>query len=400
MSSSILKKLAVDQDVWTLALERVRHTYELFDHVAVSFSGGKDSTVTLHVVLEVAAELGRLPVRVFFFDEEAIPFETIDYVRRVAGRDDVELEWYCLPVQHRNACSREHPWWWPWAPEDEARWCRPLPEEAITELAGFPVEPPEARLTMPDAAPLLFPPALGNCAMFMGIRAAESLTRQRAVSRRRLDNYIIPWTRNVWKSYPVYDWSTRDVWTAPAQFGWDYNRSYDVMEMCGMSHHDQRCAPPYGEEPMRGLWTFAHCFPDIWAPMSQRVPGAATAARYATTELYSYGKVDPPPSGVTWEDHVRKLVGQHPASERAQVAGRVREWIRWHYDATPDPILPTARHPVTGVSWQALAMIADRGDYKDRKQLQPGNDPATKERLARGYEAERAALQAEGRTRW
>ena len=55
----ILKKQTIDRSVYELALERVRRTYELFDHVAVSFSGGKDSTVCLHVTLEVAKELVR-----------------------------------------------------------------------------------------------------------------------------------------------------------------------------------------------------------------------------------------------------------------------------------------------------------------------------------------------------
>ena len=83
--------------------------------------------------------------------------------------------------------------------------------------------------------------------------------------------------------------SSHRTLTAPAQFGWDHNAAYDVMEYAGISHNDQRCAPPYGEEPMRGLWTFAVCFPEIWDKMSRRVPGAATAARYSTTELYAFG---------------------------------------------------------------------------------------------------------------
>jgi predicted phosphoadenosine phosphosulfate sulfurtransferase len=49
----------------------------------VSFSGGKDSTAVLNTALVVAKELGRLPLDVVFFDEEAIHPPTIEYVERV-----------------------------------------------------------------------------------------------------------------------------------------------------------------------------------------------------------------------------------------------------------------------------------------------------------------------------
>lgn len=109
--SVFLKKKPTTENVYELGLARIRRAYELFDHVAVSFSGGKDSTVCLHLALEVAKELKKLPLDVFFFDEEAIHPETIEYMRRVVQRDDVRLRWFCLPVKHRNACSRKSPWW-------------------------------------------------------------------------------------------------------------------------------------------------------------------------------------------------------------------------------------------------------------------------------------------------
>ena len=69
-----LKKSPVDENVWELAVQRARQLYEQFDHVAVSFSGGKDSTATLHAMLAAAHEKPeeRLPLRVIFWDEECI----------------------------------------------------------------------------------------------------------------------------------------------------------------------------------------------------------------------------------------------------------------------------------------------------------------------------------------
>lgn len=357
-------------DVYTAALDRTRQIYERFDHVCVSFSGGKDSTAVLNVTLAVAHELDQLPVHVIFFDEEAISYQTEAYVRRCAQRDDIELDWYCLPVLHRNACSEDEPMWWPWAPEAKARWVRPLPPEAITKLDGFPMKPPEARPSLPSAAEYLVCPyeRFGHTAMVMGIRADESLTRRRAVSNRREDNWLIPTRPGYTKAYPVYDWSTEDVWTAPGSLGWDYNDSYDRMEMAGISHHAQRLAPPFGEEPIRDLWVWHQAFPDIWDKLCYRVPGAQAAARYSTSGLYASfsGRVEKPME-LTWEEFIAARIAEQPAEIRATIAAKVQGLIRRHWKKAGEPLAGRAIHPASGMSWVWIYGIADKGDLKDRR---------------------------------
>lgn len=629
------RKRAVDRDVYDLARERLRRTFDMFDTVAVSFSGGKDSTACLNMTLEIARDLGKLPVLTFFYDEEAIPYQTEEYVRRVAAVDGIDLRWLCVPIKHRNACSRRHPWWWPWAPEDEDKWVRPMPPEAITELDGFPAER-DRRPSMPESVGLLLPPEkYGRVGMVMGIRAQESLTRLRAVLARNADNtWIRVFTEgyargNLWKVYPIYDWMTEDVWTAPKRLGWDYNcnpyeapiwmadltfkpigevspgdhvvgwrggssgraslcetevtathrrlaqlvevrlesgavlrctadhlwqvntgergnwefavanvglnmakvislspelpeggywyaawlggmydgegsysriyqherdngvylavrealgrvgipftemnrrsaaqhgfslrggrqglvnfvnlcrpvkreqiksmvlthrfrtkdrvvsieplpgvhpvyalttetenyvcwgyasrnSAYDAMDKAGITPLNQRCAPPYGEEPMRSLWMFAECFPEIWPRMQERVPGAATGARYSETQLYAFGSVPEKPPGVKWTDFIRSWIEKHPPQYRAQVAERVRGHIRMHYSKTTEPIAARHAHPVTGVSWKFLLNIAIRGDYKNRRNPSRVGDP---EAARKKYDAEIAAMRAEG----
>jgi predicted phosphoadenosine phosphosulfate sulfurtransferase len=385
-------KQSEGRNVWEAALDRVRYTYDNFDDVFVSFSGGKDSTCVLHAVLDVAHERGALPVRVVHIDEEGQANETSEYVRRVANRDDIDLEWYCVPIVYRNGTSSEAPVWSPWAPEDRAKWVREPPADAITEIDGYDPTNPEDRLTIPDLMEHFIVKNRRRTAACMGIRANESMTRRMAVSQKRADNWIVPSPRNpfYWKSYPVYDWTIEDVWTAPASMGWDYNRAYDLMEMAGIPHSSQRCATPFGDEPMQNLWMWAQCFPDIWERLCERVPGASTGARYARTELYSFAEVTPPPEGVTWQEYIRERLEEHEPDVRAYTARQIEDLIRLHYSKTAEPIMPTAPHPLSGISWKKLYTFADRTDMKSRRSVMVLADgQGTPEQRAR-YEAERA----------
>lgn len=364
-----------EEDVYTLAKQRMRIAMDRFDKLIVSFSGGKDSTAVVNVALEVIHEspeweAKHLPLRVVFYDEEALAQETEDYVRRVSQRPDVALEWYCLPVQHRNAASRHSPFWYPWDPEMEHLWARPLPPEGITELEGFTIWPKEERPPIPEMNPLLIGRDAGNVGVALGIRAQESLTRQRAVRVRDHENWIIPPSsqKNIWKIYPIYDWKTEDVWTAPRQLGWDYNKHYDSLEMMGIGHSDQRCSPAFGEEPLGTLWKWAQCNPELWDKMVDRVPGVGAALRYSRTELYGYGGVPEKPVGVTWTDFLVRFVAKFPDDIQKMLLEKLQATLTAHYRKTLDPILVKAPHPISGVSWNYLLKMAMRGDFKNRNQ--------------------------------
>lgn len=365
--SRILKKKLVDEDVLTLARQRISKAFDYFDHICVSFSGGKDSTVCLNLTLEEARRRGRLPLDVVFWDEEAIHPETIDYVSRVSRIKDVSLRWYCLPVRHRNACSRRHPHWHPWAEEEKHLWCRSLPEQAITELAGF------NREAIPECNHLLFSHLKDKTVgLILGIRADESMRRLQSVSMRGYNNWISshPDAKNVMMLKPIYDWMTEDIWSAPRKFGWDYNRAYDTMQKMGITRNRQRVCPPFGEEPLAALGQYAVCWPELWEKMANRVPGAKTAARYSKSPLYSFGgslagwdpSADPRPQ-------IARQLQRWGPEERAQISARISSFIRWHYEKTPDKQIPMEVQGPSGLTWKFLYVIATRGDLKGRRQI-------------------------------
>jgi predicted phosphoadenosine phosphosulfate sulfurtransferase len=213
----------------------------------------------------------------------------------------------------------------------------------------------------------------------VGLRADESIRRRRLVSNRVYENWISPYddgrrnddrvvqrgvTRNIFLCKPIYDWTTPDVWAAPRLLGWDYNTTYDVMAAAGIAAPHQRVCPPYGEEPMQRLWTYAVCWPELWEAMIYRVPGAATAARYSTSPAYAFNSVVKPDEQ-SWEEAIQEAIGRWPEKVAAKVALRIQKEITRHNAKTNSAPIPEDAE--VGLTWRFLYTIAMRGDFKHRR---------------------------------
>jgi predicted phosphoadenosine phosphosulfate sulfurtransferase len=354
-------KVEVEENVLVAARRRFAELYRRFDLVAVSFSGGKDSTVCLNLAIEAARDAGKLPVKAAFWDEEAIPPDTVEYCERVRRMPEVDLSWVCAPIKHRNACSRDEPYWHCWDPAKRDLWCRPMPDGAITDFPGF-----YFGASMPDVAHRLYGPENGMVCIVRGIRASESIRRYRSVCFRKDDNWITSILDGyAYQASPIYDWNTIDVWTAPRELGWDYNRAYDVMKMAGVAPHHQRACPPYGEEPLQRLWTYAVCWPDLWHKMVKRVPGAGAAGRYCGGELYGHGIQLP--GGQTWRSWTFAQIEMYPEPYRGIIAGNVSELLALHKKKTKRPVTEDQPDPASGLCWKFLATMVNRGDLKQRR---------------------------------
>lgn len=364
----IRKKKYLDVDVLTMAKRRIRQIYSEFDHVVVSSSMGKDSIVAMELTIEVARELGRLPVEVNFFDEELLTHHTPDLANRTIKRtDEVQFNWWCLEIKHRNACSNSEPYWFPWDSQKSDVWVRELPKHGITSHPKF--KPREDNI--PKFLARKYPMSKGNICVITGVRSQESLRRYTVMMNKKHRNYISvsPEGGNVWTAHPIYDWQAKDIWKAIDLFGWDYNRYYDVLNKTKMHNRylAQRLCAPLGEEPLRGLWQYAEIAPELYNAMLKRVPGVATAARYSNTAMYSV-KMDTPPDGQTWQSFLYLIMENYEPKILTIVAQRINNLIQRHYKQSKLDLTEETADPVSGCSWKFLCKTAIRGDFKARTQ--------------------------------
>ena len=75
-----MSKIGIGIDVMTACLERVQWAFDNFEKWYVSFSGGKDSTTMMHIVMCEARKKG-VKVAVMFVDLEGQYKVTIEHIR-------------------------------------------------------------------------------------------------------------------------------------------------------------------------------------------------------------------------------------------------------------------------------------------------------------------------------
>jgi predicted phosphoadenosine phosphosulfate sulfurtransferase len=265
-------KIYQSKNVYEAALERIEWIYREFPRVVVAVSGGKDSTVIMHLALEVARRLDRLPVVVHFLDQEAEWRQTIEYMRVVKAMPDISMKWYQVEFKIFNSTSHTNDWLYCWKEGEE--WIRPKEPDAVTEniygtdrFADF--------LNMHTATEYPEEP----CCIIGGVRAEES--PQRANGLCNDETYKgITWGRLNNKKllhytfYPIYDWSYTDVWKYIAVNNFPYNKVYDLMYRKGIPTRRMRVSNLTHESAVHGLKDVQDIDRDTWEDIVQRLDSA------------------------------------------------------------------------------------------------------------------------------
>lgn len=367
-----MSKKYLDIDVLTAAQERITWTFDTFTKIYISFSGGKDSTVMLHLVMDEAIKRNR-KIGVLFVDLEAQYKITIEHIQAMLDlyKDNIDPYWVCLPIALRNAVSQFEPKWTCWG--DGVDWVRQPPKMAITDRDYFPFYyyDMEFEEFVPE-----FGRWYGNgqlTACFVGIRADESLNRYRTIVRdksRYEDKGFTTWCgQGLYNVYPIYDWRTEDIWTYNSKFNKPYNRLYDLMHQAGLSIHQMRICQPYGDDQRKGLWLYQIIEPETWGKVVARVNGANQGALYAKDPGNILGNLKITlPEGHTWESFAKLILASMPDKSRIHFENKIAVFLKWYQDrgypnGIPDYADPKDEAAKRVPSWRRICKTLLRNDY-------------------------------------
>lgn len=383
-----IKKYQND-NVLEASQKRISKIFDDFEKIYVSFSGGKDSTVMLHLVMREAIKRSR-KVGVLIIDLEAQYADTISHIIKTTDyyKDNIELFWTCVPLLLRNAVTNFEPRWVCWDEEKKNIWVREKPEQAKTEK-DYPFFIPKMEF---EEFMVLFGEWYSDgkeCAAFIGIRADESLHRYCAIATwdkegRQWKDYI--WTTkivgNVYNIYPIYDWRTEDIWRYHSKYpDHGHNEIYDKMQMAGVKISQQRLCQPYGDDQRRGLWLYHILEPETWYKLIARVNGANSGSLYIqeSGNINGYNKIYKP-DGHTWKSYCNFLLSTMPIKTREHFRLRfkkfIRGWIDRGYTSIPEEAPEELESKCWAPSWRRMCKVLLRNDYwcKGLGQTQPKSE--------------------------
>lgn len=378
-----------DTTVLEASRARIKEVFDNFERIYLAFSGGKDSSVMFHLVMECAMKTGR-KVAVMFIDMEAQYAETAEHAKEMFDlyAEYIEPHWICVPMLLRNAVTNYEPRWMCWEESKKDIWIRQKPGWAKTEedypfcLAGMEFE----------EFIVLFGEWYGQgklTAGFIGIRAQESLHRYCAIAtweKRDLTFNGRRWTTkivaNTYNIYPIYDWTVQDIWRYHASFpDKPHNKIYDKMHMAGVPLSQQRLCQPYGDDQRRGLWLYHILEPQTWFKLIARVNGANSGALYIeeSGNVTGYNKITKPDHH-TWRSFCNLLLQTMPKKTRDHYIYRFKKFIYgWHhrgYKVIPEESPPELEAKCWAPSWRRMCKVLLRNDYwcKGLGQAQPKSE--------------------------
>jgi predicted phosphoadenosine phosphosulfate sulfurtransferase len=365
-----------EKDVLTAARERVSYAFDNFERIYVSFSGGKDSSVMFHLVMDEAIKRNRT-VGVLLIDLEAQYAETIRHAEEMFDlyEKNIELHWVCLPMLLRNAVSAFEPRWCCWEPGVE--WVREIPKRrgviSDSSFFDFFVDKMEFEEFM-----VLFGIWYGKgkeACGFVGIRSDESLNRFRTVTSKKKEChggklFTTKVEEGLYNVYPIYDWRTEDIWRYHAHYPKNpHNQIYDRMHQAGLSISQMRLCQPYGDDQRRGLWLYHILEPHTWFKLVSRVSGANSGALYVeeSGNINGYNKISKP-KGHTWKSFCNLLLNTLPKRTQQHYVSRFSSFIkgwksRGYISGIPDeaPLVLENKH--WAPSWRRMCKVILRNDH-------------------------------------
>lgn len=314
------------QNVYDAAMERINWLFDEFPNVVCSVSGGKDSTVIFNLCLQVAREKNRLPLSVFWLDQEAEWQATVDQIKLWMYNPDVNPLWMQFPFRLFNATSVEDHWLDCWNPNKKDIWVHPHVDISFKD-----------NVYGTDRFHDMFPAIINKIfvskkACFVaGMRCEESPTRTMAMTYTAKYKWIT-WCARMGKEhytfYPIYDWSYSDVWKAIHNNSWPYNRIYDAQYRYGLPLKSMRVSNVHHETSVESLFYAQEVEPETYERIVRRIQGIDMAGKMGFKDYY-VGEL--PAMFSSWREY-RDYLLNHLISKPEWKAG-FQKWFQKFDDA-------------------------------------------------------------------
>jgi len=285
-----VKRLSGSVNVLDAAKQRILNVFDSGLNVALSTSGGKDSIVLTHLVLQLirAGRINPKQLVVQFCDEEAMHEEVINIVekqRKIFLAEGVTFNWYCIQVRHYNcfnSLSNDESFI-TWDAYKKDTWVRPMPKWAIKTH-------PMLKERM-DTYQDFFDKVNQDRISMIGIRAAESIQRLQNLANKshtidQNDKMI-----NIGKSFPIYDWTDNDVWLYIKQNNLEIPKTYLNLYQIGESRNKLRLSQFFSVDTAKVLVGLSEYDPGLMERVINREPNAYIASVYWGTELFKRKKI-------------------------------------------------------------------------------------------------------------
>lgn len=338
-----MDKKYLDINVYEAFQNRLEYIFQEFENIYVSFSGGKDSSLLLHLVLDymkknnITKKLG-----VFHQDFEAQYSFTEKYVEETIENniDMIEPYWVCLPMATRTALSNFEAYWYPWDDKKKDVWVRPMPDKPyVINLDNNPIYHYKYKMHQENLAKQFgrwYKDSHGGkkTVCLLGIRANESLQRYHSIVHKKYGYggtcFISKMFKDVWSATPIYDWSVNDVWVANYRFNYPYNKLYDMYYKAGLAPEQMRVASPFNDYAKDSLHLYRVLEPATWVKLLGRVRGANFTAIYGRTSAMGYRNITLP-EGHTWKSYTQFLLDTLPKNMKNQYIKKFNTSIKfWH----------------------------------------------------------------------
>lgn len=382
------RKKYIEKSVLEASRERISESFDMFEKLYISFSGGKDSTVMTHLVMQEAIKRRR-KVGLLIIDLEAQYTATIDHIREMIElyKNHIDLHWFCGELLLRNAVSDFEPKWVCWDSDKKDIWVREKPK-LESDLAQYDFYIPKMEF---EELMVIFPEWYSqgkSCGAFIGIRSDESLHRYRAIvsNKTGLMKNNRCWTtklkKDIYNIYPIYDWRTEDIWLFHFRHPeFCHNKIYDLMTKAGVKFSNQRLCQPFGDDQKKGLWLYHILEPDTWYKLINRTSGVNSGALYAqdTGNINGTNKISKPDNH-TWESYTNFLLKTLPESMRENYKQRfvkfISGWKKRGYKKIPDEAPHDLEVKQWAPSWRRMCRCILRNDYycKGLGQTQPKSE--------------------------